>query len=253
MDIGTAKPNAEEQERAPHFGLDLCDPNVPFSISDYINYRDWVLLEHLKGNKPVLVAGGSGFYLKSFFYPVVDQVEISEELQQQGEAIRLKDGLAGLMESLVRANPSSENFPGLDRDNPRRVEKALIRCLASGKSYSQLLAEFTALPEPLPEWDKEVWVVTRSQDSLRSRNENRVEGMLDAGLVNEVRQLRSMGFENNPSACKAIGYREVLEYLDGVIDFETLKQNVVIHTNQLMRKQRTWFRHQIPVDREIPS
>jgi len=253
MDIGTAKPTREEQQRAPHFGLDLCDPATPFSVQEYIKYRDEVLQEHLHAGKPLLVAGGSGFYLKSFFTPVTDQLNIPDEIRERVESVRIEKGLDGLITGLREANPVDESFEGLDLDNMRRVEKALIRCLASGKQYSLLLREFAAMPPPLPEWEKEVWMVTRSRESLQKRNEKRVSRMLKAGLVEEVRTLRGLGFESNPSACGSIGYKEVLEFLDGRLDEDQLIQQIVIHTNQLMRKQRTWFRHQIPVNKEMPS
>ena len=96
-------------------------------------------------------------------------------------------------------------------------------------------------------------MVSREKDDLQERNQMRVEQMMEAGLVDEVIALRQRGFEKNPSASGAIGYREVLDYLDGKLTENQLSEQIVIHTNQLMRKQRTWFKHQIPVDREIVS
>jgi tRNA dimethylallyltransferase len=251
MDIGTAKPTAGEQERVRHFGIDLADPDEPFSVSRYVEYRDEVLARAQADGTPVVVVGGSGFYLKSFFSPVTDDLKIPAEVTKTAEAIRRNDGLEGLLLALREHNPADEAFEGLDLQNPRRVEKALIRCLASGKSFSTLRDEFKALPEPLAEWKKDVWMVNRPMSELQQRNSSRVEAMLGAGLVDEVRVLRSRGFERNPSACGAIGYREVLDYLDGNISEEMLPEMIFIHTNQLMRKQRTWFRHQIPVNREV--
>ena len=183
MDIGTAKPTPREQKRIAHYGLDLCDPAKPYSIADYIAYRDNVLDKHRKSGKPLMVAGGSGFYLKSFFTTVIDQVKVPPAVQQRVEAIREREGLDGLVEHLRAANPATETFEGLDWQNGRRVEKALLRCLASGKSYSQLLEELLALPDPLPGWKREVWLVKRSAEVLQERNRIRVMSMLDAGRV----------------------------------------------------------------------
>jgi tRNA dimethylallyltransferase len=251
MDIGTAKPTQEEQSRVAHYGIDLAEPEEPFSVARYVEYRDEVLAKLQSKDQPVLVVGGSGFYLKSFFSAVTDDLKIPAEVTKTAEAIRRDEGLEGLQKSLREHNPGDEVFEGLDFQNPRRVEKALIRCLASGKSYGQLMAEFRAIPEPLADWKKDVWLINRPMPELQGRNSARVEKMLGAGLVDEVRSLRSRGFEHNPSACGAIGYREVLDYLDGNISEEMLPEMIFIHTNQLMRKQRTWFRHQIPVDRVL--
>ncbi len=251
MDIGTAKPSREEQLLVPHYGLDIVDPDVPFSVSSYVTYRNQVLEALRQREQSVIVAGGSGFYLKSFFSPVVDEIRIEEPVIRRVEAVRNESGLDGLMAMLRECNPPTETFEGLDRHNPRRVEKALIRCLSSGKSYASLRSEFKTLPEPLQDYDKHVILISRPAEDLQERNRKRVKCMLENGLVEEVRRLRAAGFERNPSACCAIGYREVLDYLDGRLDEEQLGESIITHTNQLMRKQRTWFRHQIPVHQQV--
>lgn len=251
MDIGTAKPTLDEQARVPHYGLDLAEARESFSVARYIDYRDAVLAEFGNHGAKVVVAGGSGFYLKSFFAPVVDRIEISPAVARKVSEIRRHEGLEGLKAALRACNPPGESFPGLDWRNSRRVEKALMRCLASGLSYGALREAFAAQPEPLAEWSKEVWLIDRPAEDLRDRNRKRVGMMLDAGLIEEVRRLREQGFEANPSAAGAIGYREVLAYLDGEMNREALEEAIVTHTNQLMRKQRSWFRHHIRHDRLV--
>jgi tRNA dimethylallyltransferase len=253
MDIGTAKPTLEEQKRFPHYGIDLADPSEPFSVARYIEYRDAILEELKHREQPVLVVGGSGFYLKSFFTPVTDQITVPREIERTVERIRDEEGLEGLARALRGFHGPQESFAGLDWKNPRRVEKALVRCLASGRTYGELLEAFRNLPEPLPEWNKTVWMVSRPMDVLQRRNRLRVEQMLQAGLLDEVRRLREIGFEKNPSASGAIGYREVLDYLDGKVALEELTDLIATHTQQLMRKQRAWFRNQIPVHRELTA
>jgi tRNA dimethylallyltransferase len=251
MDIGTAKPSRDEQARIAHYGLDLAEAREPFSVARYIDYRDRVLAEFRDRGATVVVAGGSGFYLKSFFTAVVDRIEISPAVIRRVEGIRQHEGLDGLKAALRACNPPAEGFPGLDWRNSRRVEKALMRCLASGLSYGALLEAFAAQPEPLEEWHKEVRLIDRPAEELRARNRKRVGMMLDAGLIEEVRWLREQGFEANPSAAGAIGYREVLAYLDQEMTREALAEAIVTHTNQLMRKQRSWFRHHMRHDRLV--
>lgn len=251
MDIGTAKPTREEQARAPHFGIDLVEPDEPYSVGRYLEYRDRILRDARAKKQSVIVVGGSGFYLKSYFSPVVDEIEISPEVVKRVESIRREEGLEGLLSCLREYNSDEETFDGLDLQNPRRVEKALIRCLGAGKSYGELRSAFLSLPEPLLDWDKQVWLINRPAEVLQERNRLRVEHMLEAGLIEEVQQLRERGFERNPSACGAIGYREVLDYLNGNLSREHLAEMIYVHTNQLVRKQRNWFNRQIPVHREI--
>ncbi len=251
MDIGTAKPTPEEQAIVPHYGIDLVEPPEPYSVSRYVAYRDRILDKFLKEGRNVVVVGGSGFYLKSFLYPVTDNLEIPDEIKIRVEALKAAKGLDGLLCELKHVNAQQEPFQGLDLNNSRRVEKALLRCLASGKGYKELRVEFDAIPEPLTGWRKEVWLIDRPQEELQERNRTRVHRMLEAGLIAEVQSLRAIGFEKNPSACGAIGYREVLQYLDGRLPMDELEEAIYIHTNQLMRKQRTWFKNQIRIDKVV--
>jgi tRNA dimethylallyltransferase len=251
MDIGTAKPGATDRHRVPHHGLDLADPDTPYSIAEYITYRDEVLARHRQEGRPLLVVGGSGFYLKGFFAPVTDGLAVPPEVEARVATIREEDGLPGLLQALRALHRPGASFAGLDTGNPRRVEKALIRCLASGRTLDELQAAFAALPVPLADWHKEVWMVVRPPEEMRQRNRRRVAAMLEAGLVDEVRTLKERGIERNPSACNAIGYREVLRHLNEPQPLDELAEAIITRTSQLMRKQRTWFRHQIPLHREI--
>lgn len=252
MDIGTAKPTPAERAEIPHYGLDLVEPSETYSVASYIRYRDELLARMGKEGRPVIIAGGSGFYLKSFFTAVTDGAGIPAYLREEVKRLSEREGPAGLARALRELNPPGTAFAGLDWRNPRRLQAALLRCRATGKSYDQLRAEFLDTPEPLAEWEKEVICVERADPSWEEANRLRVAGMLEAGLIEETRRLRGAGFEKNPSACKAIGYRETLAYLDGAVEgFDQLAALIVLHTRQLRRKQQAWFRRQIPVARKV--
>ena len=245
MDIGTAKPSLAEQKRVPHHMLDLCPVDQPYTIVPYVADVRTVIAGIFARGRSVVVTGGSGFYLKSFLYPVTDPVEVSKNIRTQVAQHFSKEGLIGLLRRLEDCNPNG--LGGLDRCNPRRVLRALERCLASGKTLAELQAEFEAQPTPYAEYEKELILLERSVEDLRSRCALRVDTMLAAGLIEEVAQLKRQGIERNPSAAAAIGYRETLAYLRGELDLDNLRQLITIHTQQLAKKQRTWFRTQIPV------
>lgn len=244
MDIGTAKPNAIEQARVPHHMLDLRPVDQPYSIVAYVTDARAVIDAIFQRGRSVVVTGGSGFYLKSFLYPVTDPVTVTEKLRSQVAAYYAKEGLNGLLKRLEACNP--EGLGPLDRCNPRRVLRALERCLAAGKTLAELQAAFEAQPAPYAEYEKELILLERNVDDLRARCALRVDAMLAAGLVDEVAHLKRQGIERNPSAAAAIGYRETLAYLRGEIDLAQLREQITIHTQQLAKKQRTWFRTQIP-------
>ena len=252
MDIGTAKPTAAERASVPHHGIDLVAASRLYSVGEYVVEAKRVITDILGRGKQILVVGGSGFYLKSFFEPVMDQVEVSEMIQAEVAAIEAEKGLAGLVEALQVYN--RDGLGRLDWQNPRRVSTALIRCLASGDQLSTLQAAFAALPKPFAGFSKQVCLLRRDSDALRQRVRQRVEMMFTEGLLDEVKRLQSEGIEANPSAARSIGYREPLAYLNsGGTDEAALKEEIAVHTNQLIRKQRTWFRRQVQVDREVDA
>ena len=212
MDIGTAKPTPAERARIPHHLIDVRAVNEPMNVASYAMLARIVAEEIVARGRRVLVAGGSGFYLKAFFAAVTDAVEVPADLRAQVAARLAAEGLAALVAELERLNPAG--LGALDRDNPRRVTRALERCLASGQSLAQLAAEFARIPAPFAAWEKEVTLLERPPAELEARIEARVAGMLRQGLVEEVRRLRAAGLEENPSAAGAIGYREVRALLE---------------------------------------
>lgn len=244
MDIGTAKPTRAELERVRHHMIDLCAVDEPFDIVAFDAAARRVVAEiHARG-KTVVVTGGSGFYLKSFFAAVIDTVVVSDALRAEVVGLYERAGLEGLLKRLAAVSP--EGVGHLDVKNPRRVLRALERCLASGKSLPQLQAEFAARPEPYGEYAKSLVLLERAPEQLRARVEQRAGLMLEAGLVEEVRALRALGIERNPSAAAAIGYRETLAYLKGELAEGELLPAIIQNTMHLVKKQRTWFRTQIP-------
>lgn len=248
MDIGTAKPTRAERAAVPHHGIDLVPVSTPFSVDDYTRHAHGVIADCAARERHLLVVGGSGFYLKSFFAPVSDGIEVPAWLRHEVETLFAQEGLAGLRRELAPFDPGER--ARLDRRNPRRVMKALERCRATGRSLVGLQQAFAALPEPWAEYEKRVCLLRRPAPDLHARVRERIEAMFTEGLLAEVDALRAAGIAGNPSAAGAIGYRETLDYLRRSghnRDLAELKETIAVHTDQLIRKQRIWFRRQIPV------
>jgi tRNA dimethylallyltransferase len=244
MDLGTAKPTAAEQARVPHHLIDLAEPAERLDVVAYAARAQAVVADLLKRGKRPLVVGGSGFYLASFLRPIADQVEVDPCLRGQLEERLVREGLDSLVEELRRLNP--EGIENLDAKNPRRVVRALERCLASGQTLKQLREAFQLQAQPFPELAKRITVLDRAEPELSGRIEQRVAAMFAGGLVEEVKQLLTRGIESNPSAAGAIGYREVIAGLRGGSTEEEMASAVIANTRKLVKKQRTWFRHQLP-------
>jgi tRNA dimethylallyltransferase len=249
MDIGTAKPTAEELGRVSHHLIDVVAASEPMDITRYITLARAAVETITARGRKVLVTGGSGFYLKSFFGPVADDVAVPAEVRAAVAEQLAQAGIDALLEELRALNP--EGLGALDVDNPRRVTRALERCRITGKTLAVLKSEFLARPGAFAQWPVTLVRLERAPEEVNLRIEARVEIMMRAGLVEEVRRLRADGFERNPSAAGAIGYREVLAMLDGKLPASALAAEIAQNTRALVRKQRTWFRTQLPDHRVV--
>ncbi len=245
MDIGTAKPTAVERARVPHHLVDICDVAERMDVATYVTRARAAIDDIFGRGRGALVTGGSGFYLKSFIAPVADDVDVPEAVRSEVAGLTPADALVRL-EAL---NPAG--LGTLDTANPRRVTRALERCLASGQTLEQLAANFARQPAPFSDFEIVLGRLDRDPAELEQRIADRVEIMLRAGLIDEVRVLRSHGLEANPSAAKAIGYREVIAMLDGHLPEEQLAAEIAKNTRALVKKQRTWFRTQLPPHRVL--
>ena len=243
MDIGTAKPTAAERARVPHHLIDICAVSETMDVTHYVTKARAAVEEIQQRGRQVLVVGGSGFYLKSFFAPVADAVGVPPELRAEVAALSLADAVA----KLQSLNP--DGLGALDVSNPRRVTRALERCLASGRTLSALANDFARQAGPFAEWPVRLTRLERPPVELDRRIEARVVAMLQAGLIQEVRHLCEGGLRDNRSASRAIGYRETIDCLKGKLAESELAAEIVRNTRALVKKQRTWFRTQLPPHR----
>lgn len=251
-DIGTAKPTTAELARVPHHLIDICDLRERMDVTHYVTKARVAIDGILARGRRVLVTGGSGFYLKSFFAPVADEVAVPPELRAELRArLEATGGLAALVAELQQLNPAG--LGALDVQNPRRVLRALERCRVSGRTLAALQADFDAQPAPFADCAVELCELVREPAELDQRIEQRVAAMLAAGLVAEVRGLLAQGLKENPSAAGAIGYRETLDFIEGRLMEPELAGAITRNTRALVKKQRTWFKTQLPVHRQLPA
>jgi tRNA dimethylallyltransferase len=244
MNIGTAKPSLEQRDRVPHHLIDIREVRKPMNVAEYAELARRAAEEIAARGKPVLVVGGSGFYLKTFLAPVADSVAVDPEVRARVAELQVAGGLPALLSDLERLNPGG--LGPLDRANPRRVARALERCQASGLPLRELAERFARQPPPFADWRVEVTRIERDPVELGRRIEARARAMVGAGLIDEVRTLRAAGLDENPSASRAIGYRESIAVLDGRLAPSELAAEITKNTRALVKKQRTWFRTQLP-------
>jgi tRNA dimethylallyltransferase len=245
MNIGTAKPTRAELARVPHHLIDCCEVTERMDVTRFVALAREALKDISNRGRDALVVGGSGFYLKSFFGPVADAIEVSSDVRSEVAVLSSEEAL----KRLRSLNPNG--LGSLDTANPRRVTRALERCLASGRTVDAMAEDFAAQPSAFSDWQMEMTRIDREPGELDQRLEDRVAAMLQTGLVDEVRALIGAGLRDNPSAARAIGYREVIDLLEGRIAEDQIAAEIVKNTRGLVKKQRTWFRTQLPAHRVI--
>jgi tRNA dimethylallyltransferase len=251
MDIGTAKPTLAERARVPHHLIDLCAVTDRMDVTYYVTNAKRAVAEIEARGRRVLVTGGSGFYLKAFFAPVTDAVGVPADLRREIDEQLRSAGLPALVLELRQINPAG--LGSLDLANPRRVVRALERCRAAGKTLAELAEDFAKLPAPFADWEVQLVRLDRAPEELERRIAARVETMLGGGLIDEVERLIALGLKENPSAARAIGYRETIDFLEDRLPRAELADAIVRNTRALVKKQRTWFRTQLPPHKDVPA
>ena len=237
MDIGTAKPSLADRQRVPHHLIDLVDPGHEFSVAEYLAAARQVAEEVRSRGREVLFVGGTPLYLKCllrglFAGPPADW-ELRHEIEQ--EAAALPPGV--LHHRLEQVDPlaASQIHP----NDTRRLVRALEVYRQTGEPISHQQMEFES---QRPAEEARVFVLQRPRPEQHTRIEERVESMIAAGLVDEVRGLTSEGQTLGLTASQAVGYREVLEHLRGEIDHPTMVERIKTRTRRFAKRQGTWFR-----------
>ena len=239
LDIGTAKPTPDERALAPHHLLDVVDPDEPFSLAEYLELATAALEDiWARGRQPLLV-GGSGQYvwalLEGWTVPrLPPQRELRRSLEERAE----REGAEALHRELAHVDPQAA--AGIDPRNVRRVIRALEVYQTTGRPIS-----FWQEKAP-PSWDTLVLGLACPRDELYRRIDARVDGMMQAGLVDEVRGLLTMGYSRELPSMSGIGYREVCQYLAGELDLSAAAARIKTATHRLARQQATWFRRDDP-------
>ncbi|ERS89522.1 tRNA (adenosine(37)-N6)-dimethylallyltransferase MiaA [Halomonas sp. PBN3] len=239
MDIGSAKPSAEELARAPHRLIDIRDPAEPYSAADF---REDALREMREisaaGRVPLLV-GGTMMYLKQLLHGVANLPSADPVVRAGLEAELESRGLAALHAELGRVDPASA--ARIHPNDPQRLLRALEVFRLSGRPLSELWAE--QRPETFPWRTLSIGLAPADRAVLHERIAARFRAMLAQGLVEEVAALRARGdLDASLPAMKSVGYRQVWEYLDGEVDRAGLEQRGIVATRQLAKRQLTWMR-----------
>ena len=233
MDIGTAKPTAEERAAAPHHLLDIADPAQPFSVTEY-TVRARPLLERLRA--PILV-GGTGFYLRGLSQPMdYGYVPGNQTIRDRYEALAARDGVEAVHAALAAVDPASA--ARLHPNDLRRVVRALEVYELTGTRFSeQKIPDGADSP-----WRFVLFALDWPRETLYDRINARVDVMLEEGLLNEVKGLLDRGVPTGAQAMQGIGYKELIPVLTAGAALDEAVELIKRRSRNYAKRQLTWFR-----------
>ena len=252
LDIGTAKPGPAERARAPHHLIDVAALDEAFDAARFARMAHEAVREIQARGKTPILCGGTGLYFKAFLEGLGDAPPADAKLRAELQAAPMTD----LLRELEERDPAT--FAGIDRQNPRRVIRALEVIRLTGKPFSSQRADWadpdnigplspTLSPSKgarVTDGSSTFFSVFREAGDLQARINARVDLMFRSGLVEEVRDLLKRGLAENRTAMQAIGYRQVVEHLRGERKLPETVELVKIRTRQFAKRQMTWFRRQ---------
>lgn len=256
MDIGTAKPTMEERRAVPHHLIDILDPPEEFSVAEYLAAAQTVAGEISARGKQVLFVGGTALYLKALLRGLFSGPPADWALRQELEEVARVEGSQALHQRLATVDPPAA--AKLHPNDLRRIIRALEVHATVGKPISSLQQQFE---QGRPADQCKVFVLDWPREQLEQRIRQRVDEMFAVGLVEEIVRVQGSGLRvqtNEPfsrrlqaaessvgfsrTASQAVGYREVLEHLQGQRNLPETIELVKLRTRQFAKRQLTWFR-----------
>ena len=238
MDVGTAKSGLEERLGVPHHLIDILDPDQPFSVADYATAARTALRDILARSRVPVVCGGTGQYISALVDEIVfhasppDEI-VRERLLSDAEAM----GNAAMLERLRRIDPGAAGR--LHMNDRRRILRALEVYETTGRTFT----EMNRLSHPaVREFDFRTYVLNPDKETLYRRCDLRVDQMMERGLLQEVEGLLAKGILPSAQSMQAIGYKELVVYLEGKSSLEESIAQIKQSTRNYAKRQLTWFR-----------
>ena len=237
MNIGTAKPTAQEMQWIPHYMIDCISPEQRFSVAEYKKLAKQAIRKIIEKGKIPIVVGGTGLYIDSLIYEIeYPNIEFDEEYRKLLEKKVQEEGLETLYQEAKRIDEKA--VQKISHNDQKRILRILEIYHATGKTKTQQEEESR---KKETEFDYYVYALNWDRDVLYDRINQRVDIMLQQGLVNEVRTILNK-YVHFPTAMQGLGYKEVVEYLEEKCTKEEMTEKIKQETRRYAKRQLTWFR-----------
>lgn len=235
LDIGSGKPTAEERAVTRHYCIDIVDPDYNFTAGEFCRYADSAVEEIAQHGKIPLFVGGTGLYVDSYFFGLSEIPPVEESVKKDLLQELQNRGIASLFRELEECDPV---FASRIHPNDRQ---RILRGLEVFRQCRKPLSSFFGAAQKRASENTLFIGLRVERSTLRERISRRVEAMLQAGLVDEVKSLRERGYGSELKSMKSIGYAEANLFLDGHLDRIGLEEKMKINTARYAKRQMTWF------------
>lgn len=238
MDIGSAKPTAEELAAVPHHMISIAEPTVNYSLSDYVTeVRKAIADIHKRGKIPVIV-GGTGLYINT----LINNINLSEEtpnsdLRHELERYAEEQGNEALHMRLEKIDPEAAR--NIHMNNVKRVIRAIEIYENTGITMTEQIRRSKSAGKI---YEAHEYGVRYEREVLYDRINRRVDMMLESGLVGEVKACLKLGCTRDNTSMQGIGYKEVIDYLEDKCDFDTMTERIKQESRRYAKRQITWFK-----------
>ena len=238
MNIGTAKVTNEEMQGIKHYLIDFVSPDERYSVSDFKKDAENAIEEILAKGKIPIIAGGTGLYIDSLIYSInYPDMKFDEEYRKELMKIAdTPDGLFELYEEAKKIDP--EAVEKISCNDKKRIIRILEIYKQTGKNKTEQERQ-SRLEEV--KYDYKVFALNMDRKILYERINQRVDKMINDGLVEEVKYIKQK-YDKYPTAMQALGYKEVVEYLDNIINYDEMIEKIKQETRRYAKRQLTWFR-----------
>ena len=234
LNVGTAKPSAEDMCGIPHHLIDVASPKDNFTVSDYKDIAKPIVDKIIESGKIPVICGGTGFYINSILYDLsYGNGKENPEVRQKYKDMAATYGNEYVFNVLKEKDPITAEK--LHFNDVKRVIRAL-EIYENGSKKSDIKDDFT------PKYDYKAYSIDWDRETLYNRINSRVDKMVDNGLIDEIKSLLNFGIDKNFQCMQGIGYKEIVEYLDGNCTLSEALENVKINTRHYAKRQITFFK-----------
>lgn len=237
MDIGSAKPTAEEMTQARHHLVDIIDPREDFSVAEYQKLAKSAISDIFSRGKTPVISGGTGLYLNSLIYDM-DFSAAPGDIEYRNRLMKIarERGNEELHQMLHDLDPDAA--ANIHPNNTKKVIRAMERL----KEGEERIRQFRDINRETEDYRAILIGLTRERSELYDRINRRVDILVENGLFEEVRGLVDMGLTAENISMKGIGYKEIIQYFNGIYSKETAIDTIKKNTRHYAKKQLTWFR-----------